>query len=447
MNYGGREAVTGVLADRLDGWVSKEPILSRILFDALRNSSIRPGGTSNSNTSESMAAASINLQTADDPRDAIHRTVQALAEGKLVAVPTETVYGLACSALNEKAVARLVNLKQRSTGHPFTLAIKSADDAQDYVPNLSPLAARLARRCWPGPVTLVLDSKHPDSLLGQLPRGVREAVVPNGSVGLRVPAHDALLAVLRLTAGPLVLTSANRGDEREAVNAVDVAKMVGDDIDLILDDGQSKFGQPSSVVRVGGSQLDILRPGVINDQVLKRLASQLIIFVCTGNTCRSPMAEALMQKRIAERLQCSIKELEDHNVMVMSAGIAAMSGGRASPESVELMQERGIDISTHESQPLSERLVRFADLILTMTRGHREAIVSQWPGVAPRTKVVCRDNADVSDPIGGPIERYRRCAEQIDSQLAGWVDEIDLSSIPKIVSNDRTQSDAKNSGK
>lgn len=394
-----------------------------------------------------MAAASINLQTADDPRDAIHRTVQALAEGKLVAVPTETVYGLACSALNEQAVARLVKLKQRSTGHPFTLAIKSADDAQDYVPSLSPLAARLARRCWPGPVTLVLDSAHPDSLLGQLPQSVRDAVIPNGSIGLRVPAHDALLSVLRLTAGPLLLTSANRGDERDAVSAADVAKVVGDDIDLILDDGQSKFGQPSSVVRVGESKLELLRSGVINEQVLKRLASHLIIFVCTGNTCRSPMAEALMRQRIAERLQCSIAELEDRNVMVMSAGIAAMSGGRASAESVQLMQDRGIDIQAHESQPLSERLVRFADLILTMTRGHREAIVAQWPEAASRTKVVCRDHTDVSDPIGGPIEKYRQCAEQIDAQLAAWVDEIDFGSIPSIVQSGKSTADEKHSGK
>ena len=394
-----------------------------------------------------MAAASINLQTADEPRDAIHRAVQALAEGKLVAVPTETVYGLACSALNERAVARLALLKQRSSEHPFALAIKSADDAQDYVPCLSPLAARLTRRCWPGPVTLVLDSDHPDSLLGQLPKSVRDAVIPNGSVGLRVPAHDALLSILRLTAGPLVLTSANVPGEPDAVNAADVARMIGDDIDLILDDGQSKFGQPSSVVRVGQSKLALLRSGVINDQVLKRLASHLIIFVCTGNTCRSPMAEALMRQRIANRLQCSINDLEDRNVMIMSAGIAASAGGRASPESVQLMQERGIDINLHESQPLSERLVRFADLILTMTRGHREAIIQQWPDAAPRTKLLCRDHGDVSDPIGGPIDRYRRCADQIEAQLDAWVDEIDLDSLADIIHSDKPASNAAKPGK
>ena len=94
------------------------------------------------------------------------------------------------------------------------------------------------------------------------------------------------------------------------------------------------------------------------------------------------------------------------------------------------MSARGLDLTYHESQPLSERLVRFADLILTMTRGHREAIVTQWPDAAPRTKLLCLDRSDVADPIGGSPDLYRRCADQIDQQLALWIPEIDLRSIP-----------------
>lgn len=379
-----------------------------------------------------MAPAIINVRTADDPRDAIHRAVQALAEGKLVAVPTETVYGIAASALQEAAVARLSAFKQRQSSHPFTLAIKSADDAQDYVPGISPIAQRLARRCWPGPVTLVLPQDHPDSLLKQLPKSVQKAVSPNGTLGLRVPAHEAVLAVLRLTAGPLTLTSANQPGQPEAKTAEDVAEALGDEVDLILDDGQCKFGQPSSVVQVCDKGLKLLRAGVFNEQTLRRLASYLLVFVCTGNTCRSPMAEALMRKRVAERLACPINQLEDRGIIITSAGIAAAAGGPASAESAQVVQERGLDLSDHASQPLSERLVRSADLILTLTRNHRDAIVGQWPSAAARVKLLCRDNSDVADPIGGPIELYRRCADQIDAQLDAWVEEIDLSSLPPV---------------
>jgi protein-tyrosine phosphatase len=377
-----------------------------------------------------MSAAILNLRTADDPRDVVHRAVQALAEGKLVAIPTETVYGIAASALNEEAVSRLSSLKQRQADHPFTLAIKSAEDAHDYIPELPALAQRLARRCWPGPVTLVLDHDHPDSLLKQLPAGVQQAVMPNGTVGLRVPAHEATLSVLRLTAGPLVLTSANQPGGPEAVTAEQVADSLGDEIDLIVDDGQSKFGQASSVVRIADDGLHLLRAGVINDQALKRLSSFILVFVCTGNTCRSPMAEALMRHRVAERLNCSIEQLEDRHVMLISAGVAATTGGRASAEAVQVIKEKGLNLSAHESQPLSDRLVRFADLVITMTQRHRDAVLMHWPEATPRVRLLCHDESDVADPIGGPIELYRRCAEQIDAQLGAWLETIDFSSLP-----------------
>jgi tRNA threonylcarbamoyl adenosine modification protein (Sua5/YciO/YrdC/YwlC family) len=371
-----------------------------------------------------------DLQRADDPRDLVHRAVQALAEGKLVAFPTETVYAIAGSALSPAAVARLVALTPAQDALPhLTLAIKSADDALDYVPEISPLARRLARRCWPGPVTLVLADAQPDSVVQQLPTDVQDAVTREGFVSLRVPAHPVVLGVLRLFAGPLAMANAILPNGGEAVTAQEVLDAYGDQIDVVLDDGRSKFAQPSSVVRIDGRRLDVVRSGVLASSTLHRLADLLVLVVCTGNTCRSPMAEALLKKRLADKLGCAIDELEQRGVIVMSAGIAAMAGGRAAAEAIGAMQERGLDLSRHESQPLTERLVRYADLVLSMTRGHREAILTQWPDAAGRIELVSRDRTDIADPIGGPAELYRRCAEQIDAQLAEWVDDLDLGSI------------------
>src|SRR3990170_1182772 len=137
-----------------------------------------------------MKPETINLQRADDPRDVVHRAVQELAEGRLVAFPTETVYGVAASALDESAVQRLISVKRRPETKPLTLVVKSAEEALDYVPEMSRLGRRLARRCWPGPVTLVFNNSVERGLVRELPAAVAKLVAPDGSVGLRVPAHS-----------------------------------------------------------------------------------------------------------------------------------------------------------------------------------------------------------------------------------------------------------------
>ena len=372
-----------------------------------------------------MSTEIIDLEKVEDTRDVVHRIVEFLTAGKLVALPTETVYGIAASALHPAAVSRLKELKSRDGSKPFALAIRSGEECKDYVPDMSPLAMRLSRRIWPGPVTLVMPSTHKDSAIGQLDPEVQKAVAPNGTVGIRVSPDEILEQTLSLTAGPLALTSANFAGEEPAIDDSGLEKLNGH-VDLIIKAGKTHFGAASTIVEVNGQAIRILREGVVDKAAIEQLCGFIGVVVCTGNTCRSPMGEALLKKQIADAMGYEIQDLEQHGVTVLSAGIAAGPGAPAAAQSISVMQDQGLDISDHQSRPVTARLANYADLILTMTNGHRNAIISQWPMLDTRVRTIRSDGGDISDPIGSPIPVYQACAEQIESCVREWVSKIDF---------------------
>jgi protein-tyrosine phosphatase len=217
------------------------------------------------------------------------------------------------------------------------------------------------------------------------------------------------------------MTSAKLDPQRSATTAAEVVAAAGNSVDLILDDGPCRFSQPSTVVKIDADKLQVLRSGVLDEQTLKTMSNLNILLVCTGNTCRSPMAEGLLKKRIADACGCDPNQLDRSGISVTSAGVAAMPGARASSQAVETMRGYAVDLGTHSSQPVTERLVQNADLILTMTEGHRQALLAQFPTAVNRTYTVARGSGDISDPIGLPVEFYQRCAEQIDEHLKWWL--------------------------
>jgi protein-tyrosine-phosphatase/tRNA A37 threonylcarbamoyladenosine synthetase subunit TsaC/SUA5/YrdC len=375
-----------------------------------------------------MPTTVIDLRRTEDARDVVHRAVQALAEGRLVAFPTETDYVVAASAREPQAVATLRELSPQRAAEPrLTLALKSADEALDWAPRMTPIGRRIARRCWPGPVAMLVPDDHPESLVHRLPETARTALVGDGRLRLRVPGHPMLADCMRMLAGPVAL--AEPGAETPAVTAADLLDRVGQAVAMAIDDGRARYAQPVSTIEIDRSSFRIVRPGIVSEETLWRLSSLMVLFVCTGNTCRSPMAEALFRRLAAERLGCRPEEIERHGVVVASAGISAWTGTRASAGAIDVMAEMGGDLGGHESQPLTEDLVRQADVILTMTAAHRAAILAQFPEAGGRVTMLSPDRQDVLDPIGGNLDIYRRCARQIHGHLSARLDTLGIDPV------------------
>jgi L-threonylcarbamoyladenylate synthase len=184
---------------------------------------------------------------------AVDRAKALILAGELVAVPTETVYGLAADATNDRAVARIYDAKGRPSFNPLIVHVADADMAKRYV-DFSPLAEKLAAAFWPGPLTLVLPRKK-DSGVSLLASAGLE------TLGVRAPRHPITARLIRLSDRPLAAPSANRSGSISPTTADHVRDGLGDRVDLILDGGRCAVGVESTIVKVEGERATLLRPG------------------------------------------------------------------------------------------------------------------------------------------------------------------------------------------
>jgi protein-tyrosine-phosphatase len=214
-------------------------------------------------------------------------------------------------------------------------------------------------------------------------------------------------------------SSANLGGRPAPRQASEALADLSGKVPLIIDAGPTPYARASTVVRITeGDTYEILREEAISARTLERLARTRFLFVCTGNLCRSPMAAGLAARMLADHLGCEPADLPRHGIDVESAGTAGTPGLGASANAVEAMRERGIDIGSHRSRPITVDVLLAADYIWVMTRSHLEAIVRVAPETAGRAALVDPTGDSVADPIGGDLGEYRACADHLERAIA-----------------------------
>ncbi len=370
----------------------------------------------------------LDWRRSDDPRDLVHLAVQAIAEGHVVAVPTETCYLLVASALQASAVDQLTKIASAAKGRKLSIIVRSSEESLDLVPHIGQAARRLIRKAWPGPLIVQLQDSNQFSSLRCLDPEVISAVsVEERKVRLWQPSHEVIHYITRLASGPLVgVIAPNRLSP--STTATDIVDVVQDHYVLAIDAGGAEFPGEPTVVEIDGSQGCIVEHGVVDSARLQELSQMVILFVCTGNTCRSPMAQALMQRKINERFGYTNK-LDAIPIIAISAGVSAMGGDPASHGALQAIRNFQASLDHHASTQLNSDLVDQADLILAMGQRHRSVIVSQWPSTAIKVSMLDPDGGEIVDPFGGPLEAYQKCAQQLDRHTSHWVEHLDTSSL------------------
>mgnify|MGYP004000982771 CR=1 FL=1 len=190
----------------------------------------------------------------------IAQALQILQQGGIVAVPTDTVYGLAVDAANPDALDALYVLKNRPASKPTSVLIASADDMSSWAKNIPDSACKLAQRFWPGALTLILEKA--DQVDSKLTGGTN-------TIGLRVPKHPLTLTLLKQLATGLAAPSANPAGEPPAVTAKQVRDYFGNRVDLVLEGGESALQLASTIVDCSKKTPRILREGAIATQQIK----------------------------------------------------------------------------------------------------------------------------------------------------------------------------------
>lgn len=322
------------------------------------------------------------LPTATDAQHdaAVARAAERLRAGEVVALPTETVYGLAANALDAEAVARIYAVKDRPAHNPIIVHVADLDMARRCVANWTPAAERLARSFWPGPLTLVL------------PRAdvIPDIVTAGGdTVGVRWPSHPVMQAVIHACGFPLAAPSANRSNALSPTTALHVQQSIGDRLALIVDGGASDVGIESTVVDLVASPPRVLRPGMIHDAALAAALDGPFGSSGSGGTTDHLRSPGLLTRHYSPRARLVVLTWQDtadldaqlDALSLPRAGTYVLAHHRVPPAS----GRRGVSVMPHDADAYARLL--YAELHRADDAGADAVVVESLPD-APEWRAV-----------------------------------------------------------
>jgi len=330
----------------------------------------------------------------------IARCAKVVRKGGLVVFPTETVYGIAADFSNPGAMKRLRDVKKRAEDKPFSILISQAELISNYTSTVDTKLFKLIDACWPGPLTVVVQAKEEGK-----------------TIGVRMPDHPIALRLVQDSQCTIAAPSANVEGNEPPSTCQEALKDLDGLVDVAIDGGNARIGRGSSVVDMTGESPVILREGAVTKEDADRITEKkTVLFVCTGNSCRSVMAEYLLKGRVQSR----------DDVEVVSAGTGVFLKSTASMETIAVLQDEGLDAAGHHAQPVNTTLLKKSDLIIVMTKMHRAQVLERVPAVEKRIYLLkefidmpanSQVDLDVLDPIGKPHSAYKDCLREIKEAI------------------------------
>lgn len=343
----------------------------------------------------------IKINPATPDRALIQEAAKIISGGGLVIIPTDTVYGIAASVKDKKALDRLYEIKKRPKDKPFAVLVADNEQVEEFVSEIPVTAYKLMRKFWPGPLTILFKAKE------------------GGRVGLRVPDNQVALEIIYQADVALACPSANISDDPAPADFAQAVKNLGGLVDLALDAGTARIGVESTIVDLTVEPLKITRSGAIKDELIwEAVRTKKVLFVCTGNSCRSVMAAVYLKKLLKNQGRADVE--------VDSAGMMALEGMGASEQTREVLAAEGMDVTGHSTKRVTRELIDGSDIILVMEKIHEERILQLAPEAKNRLFLLkefakINDNSlNISDPIGGSTEFY----QQVFSTIKDAVERI-----------------------